>query len=364
MKLGIAGGGTGGHLFPGLAVAECARECEPPHEVVFFGAQRGIESRAVPKAGFELLAEPVEGMVGRSPAAGVKAVAKMLAATLRVRRHCRERGIDVMMGLGGYASAPGVLAAWSCGIPVVLLEQNRIPGLSNRVLGRLATAVCTSFESGDEAFDTAKLRFTGNPLRAGLDCPPAQAARDTLLVFGGSGGARSVNRSVPAALASLAQTVALPPVLHQAGAAAVAEVEAAYAAAGIEAEVLPFIDDMASAYARARLAVCRAGASSVAELIATATPALLIPLAHSAADHQLVNARELEKSGAARVIVDDADCVKNLHAALAGLLDDEAELSSMSSRAAALGRPGAAARVLAVVEAAAAGGARAAAAHA
>ncbi len=344
MKLAVAGGGTGGHLFPGLAVAELARE--DGFEVLFFGAERGLESRVVPAAGFELSADPVEGVVGRNPLAAARAVFGLLAAAIRVRRVCRLRGIDAMIGLGGYASAPGVLGAWLAGVPVVLLEQNRKPGLSNRLLARLARVVCTSFEAGESGFAGSEVRFTGNPLRRGLDEALPYAGRDTLLVFGGSAGARAINRAVPEVLGRLAASFELPPVLHQAGRTAVEEVEAAYRAAGVDADVVPFIDDMAGAYARARLVVCRAGATSVAELVATGTPAVLIPFPFAAADHQTANARELELVGAARVVVEGDRCVQNLEAELSGLLAPQGPLTSMAERAKGLGRPGAVRRVL------------------
>lgn len=355
MNLAVAGGGTGGHLFPGLAVAELARERGAADHIVFFGAERGIESWAVPKAGFELVAEKVHGIAGGSAMAAVRSIVEMAAAARRARHQLRRRRVDVVLGLGGYASAPAVLAARSAGIPVVLLEQNRRPGISNRALGYLATRVCTSFESTAASFPRGRSVCTGNPLRRGFEKRPPMDGRDLLLVFGGSAGARSLNRAMVGALADLAGDASflstlpggrLPPIVHQVGRPFVEEVEAAYAEAAIEAEVTAFIDDMPSMYARARLAVCRAGATSIAELIATGTPSVLVPLATSAGDHQTENARELERGGAARLVADDADCARGLRAALSGLLGDSAALVSMSDRAAAMGRPGATKRVL------------------
>lgn len=368
MKLAIAGGGTGGHLFPGLAVAELARDSGAAAEVVFFGAERGIESWAVPKAGFELLADKVHGIAGGSPVAALKSVAEMARAAVRARREIRRRGIDVVIGLGGYASAPAVLAARSAGVPVVLLEQNRRPGLSNRSLGYLATKVCTSFESTASSFPGGKAVCTGNPLRRGFGGGQLEfAGRDLLLVFGGSAGARSLNRGMIAALAALARDAAflarlpggrLPPLVHQVGKPFVDEVRAAYAQAGVTAQVTAFIDDMPSMYARARLAVCRAGATSIAELIATGTPSVLCPLATSAGGHQLENAKELEVSGASCVVLDDVNCAGSLEETLRKLLPDDSALGLMANRAAAMGRSGAAERVLDVVLALAGAGSR------
>lgn len=358
MKLAVAGGGTGGHLFPGLAVAELARERRLADEVIFFGAERGIESWAVPKAGFELVAEKVHGIAGGSALAALRSVAEMTAAAGRARREIRRRGIDAVIGLGGYASAPAVLAARSLGVPVVLLEQNRRPGISNRALGRLATRVCTSFQSTASSFPAGKVVCTGNPLRRGFEVRPPMQGRDVLLVFGGSAGARSLNGAMTAALASVAGDAGLvarlpgrrlPAIVHQVGKPFVDEVRAAYAQAGIAVEVTAFIEDMPSMYARARLAVCRAGATSIAELIATGTPSVLVPLATSAGGHQLENARELEQAGAARVVIDDKDCARSLQHVLGELLIDDAALTSMADRAAAMGRPGATERVLDVV---------------
>ncbi|HYC54077.1 MAG TPA: undecaprenyldiphospho-muramoylpentapeptide beta-N-acetylglucosaminyltransferase [Candidatus Binatia bacterium] len=347
-RLAIAGGGTGGHLFPGLAVAELARDSGAAEEVVFFGAERGIEFRVVPKAGFPLVAEKVHGIAGGGALAAVRSILEMLRAAMRARRELRSRRIDVVIGLGGYASAPAVLAARLGGIPVVLLEQNREPGISNRALGQLATRICTSFES-TARFPRKKVVCTGNPLRSAFGERPPYAGRDMLLVFGGSGGARSLNRAVVAALAELSLSRPLLPILHQVGHAFVDEVRDAYAKAGVAAEVVPFIEDMHGAYSRARLAICRSGATSIAELVATGTPSLLIPLAHSAGGHQLENARELEKAGASIVILDDEKCAAGVGAVLGDLLPDTMKLTLMSDRAAALGRPGAAARVLRIV---------------
>lgn len=358
VKLAVAGGGTGGHLFPGLSVAELARDRGVASEVVFFGAERGIESWAVPKAGFELVAEKVHGIAGGSPLAALRSILEMVGAALRARRAIRRRGIDVVIGLGGYASAPAVLAARSAGVPVVLLEQNRRPGISNRALGFLATRVCTSFESTAASFPAGKSVCTGNPLRRGFETRPSMAGRDLLLVFGGSAGARSLNRAMVTALGELSRDAALlgqlpggrlPPVIHQVGKPFVDEIRAAYAQAGVEVDVTAFIDDMPSMYARARLAVCRAGATSIAELLATGTPSVLVPLATSAGDHQTENARELERAGAALLVADDEHCARGLAAALRRLLGDDGALVSMSDRSAAMGRPGATERVLDLV---------------
>jgi UDP-N-acetylglucosamine--N-acetylmuramyl-(pentapeptide) pyrophosphoryl-undecaprenol N-acetylglucosamine transferase len=237
--------------------------------------------------------------------------------------------------------------------PVVLLEQNREPGLANGLFARVAAAVCTSFADTAEALPGKRGRWTGNPVRAELEEAFAQRqkSRDTLLIFGGSAGAISINRAVLAALRTLGATgsATLPArIVHQAGAHGIDEVRAGYAALPAKAEVHEFIDDMAAAYAATKIAVCRAGATTVAELTATGTPAILIPFPHAAA-HQLANAMALEKDGAAVVISDGPDTAARLAAELGRLLASRERLDSMAAAAARLGRPGAAQRVLEVI---------------
>ena len=230
--MAIAGGGTGGHLFPGLAVAEYALATGVAGEVVFFGAERGIESRLVPAAGYELFAQPLVGIAGGGPLGALRGLARLARAILSARSELRRRRIDVMIGLGGYASSSGVIAARLAGVPVVLLEQNRDPGLSNRTLARLAAAVCTSFEETAQRLPRAKAHFTGNPVRPGLEAraEDGSTVRDTLLVFGGSAGAVTINRAVVAALGELAAAGdTVPSVLHQTGKRGLEESEESYA---------------------------------------------------------------------------------------------------------------------------------------
>lgn len=357
MRLAVAGGGTGGHLFPGLAVAELARDSGRTDDIVFFGSQRGIEARAVPEAGFEFIGHPLSGVVGKNPIAVVKALSNTATSAMAARRELLRRGTDVMIGLGSFASTAAVLGALSARIPVVILEQNRHPGVSNKFFGRFATAVCVSFDSSRADFPLGRSHLTGNPIRSGIsNAKPYGPDRDLLLVFGGSGGARSLNRAVVAALVELAKSGPIPEVLHQSGRLMEEELRALYAETELTGvEVRPFIDDMAAVYGRARLAVCRAGATSIAELGVTGTPSVLIPLATSAGDHQVQNARAVEEEGAAEVVLDDQNCAAELAGRLANLLSEPTRLISMAESARRLGRPQAASLVLDVVEAVAAG---------
>ena len=353
MRIAFAGGGTGGHLFPGLAVAEAARRSGLVESIVFFGAARGIESRVIPRTGYDLVIQPLEGLRGRSPTAAARSLWLLARAVAGARRELRRRDIDVVVGLGGYASTAAVVAAVLSRIPVVLLEQNREPGLANGLFARVAAAVCTSFADTAETLPRGRGRWTGNPVRAELEEAFAERAksRDALLIFGGSAGALSINRAVLAALRTLgaAGPAALPArILHQAGAHGIDEVRAGYSALAMKAEVHEFIEDMAAAYAAARIAVCRAGATTVAELTATGTPAILIPFPHAAA-HQLANAVALEKEGAAIVIPDGPETAARLATELGRLLASPERLDSMAAAATRLGRPGAARRVLEVI---------------
>ncbi len=349
MRLAFAGGGTGGHLFPGLAVAELAVRERLATEVCFFGASRGIESRLVPQAGYELVTHDVQGLSGSGPVARAIAVLKLGAAVVSAMRQLRKRRIDVVVGLGGYASAPGVIAARLSGIAVVLLEQNRVPGMANRKLSALARAVCVSFEETMSCFPEGKCTVTGNPLRGGLEAVKPYGERTDLLVFGGSSGASNLNKAFLEAATRLGSSMKLPPILHQAGAAEAGLLSSAYRGTSLEVTVEPFIDDMASAYGRARLAVCRAGATTIAELAATSTPSILVPYP-GAGEHQRENAVAMVEAGAA-VLVEDRNAGNGgLAEALEGLLHDQEELNSMSAAAGAVSKPGATSRVLEVIK--------------
>lgn len=349
MRIAFAGGGTGGHLFPGLAVADVARRDPRVQSIIFFGAERGIEARAVPARGFEVILQPLTAVRGTGAAGAARGVLHLLAAVGSARREIRRRRVDVLVGLGGYASAAAVIGARLAGVPVVLLEQNRDPGFSTRVLSHLARAVCTSFEETAAALPLGRARYTGNPVRPEIEAVKPAPGRDTLLIFGGSAGAVSLNRAVTAALIRIAARRALPPILHQSGSRTLADVKEAYARAGIQADVREFIDDMAAAYSRAALAVCRAGATTVAELCATGTPSVLVPYPYAAGDHQTANARALMNAGAGLLVPDDEQTAGRLEEILSRLLGDPEALDSMAVRAASLGRSGAAERVLEIV---------------
>lgn len=298
----VMAGGTGGHVFPALAVAQVllARGCS----VSWLGTRQGIEARLVPAAGIAVDWLEIGGLRGKgwqgwlaAPWRLGKAVAQALAA-LRVRRPA------VVLGLGGFVAGPGGLAARLAGIPLVVHEQNAVAGLTNRSLAHLAQRVLAAFPT---AFPSGRATVTGNPVRIEIAALPPPSVRFAdrqgparLFVFGGSQGALAINRLLPAALAELPLALR-PMVLHQAGRgeARVAAVRAAYAAAGIQADVREFVDDMAAEYAAADLVVCRAGALTVAELAAAGVGAILLPLSTAVDDHQTANAAWLVAAGGA-----------------------------------------------------------------
>lgn len=349
LRLVLAAGGTGGHLFPGIAVAEAVRR-EAGAEVLFIGTANGLEKDVVPRLGFPLRLIPAEQLRGRSVWGMARAVWAALRGLGAAWRVMREFAPDLIFSIGGYASGPTVLAGWVRRVPCVLLEPNAIPGLANRLLGRLAARICVGFPRTAQFFPPDKAVYTGNPLRWSMPAPrdaqPARSEGCTLLIVGGSAGARRLNQTVPAALALLGQDGRVRRVIHQTGRADHAEVSAAYAQHNLKAEVLPFIENMREVYGAADLVICRAGAMTLAELTALGKPAILIPYPYAADDHQRANAEVLVQAGAARMILDADLTPSRLSREIGALLRDPARLAAMARASAALGRPDATAAVV------------------
>jgi UDP-N-acetylglucosamine--N-acetylmuramyl-(pentapeptide) pyrophosphoryl-undecaprenol N-acetylglucosamine transferase len=340
----VAGGGTGGHLFPGLAVIDALARRRPA-EFVFVGSRAGIESRVVPKLGHRLHLLPVRALRGQKVASLVASALQVPASVATAWRILGEVDAELVIGVGGYASAPAALAAWARRIPTVLLEQNAVPGMTNRLLGRIADRVCVSFAESARYFPPDRTVETGNPVR--LAAPQPRTSEDfSVLVFGGSAGARRLNEVGVEAFAQLAAAGRTVRIVHQTGQAEAETVAARYRAHGLDADVRPFIDDMPSAYAAADLVVCRAGASTLAELTALGKPAILVPYPYAADDHQRRNAEALVARGAAVMILDQQVTGEKLAAEIARLRDDSATLRLMAQAARALGRPDAAERVV------------------
>ena len=331
----IMAGGTGGHVFPALAVAKVLRERGVP--VVWLGVPNSMESRLVPANGFPIEWVRVRGVRGKGVAAWAAAPFRIAGAVLQSVRILRRLRPRAVLGAGGYVSGPGGIAAWLLRIPLLIHEQNAIAGLTNRWLSRFASRVLEAFPGSFPARVPALT--VGNPVRADIAAIAEPAARFAgrmgrarLLVFGGSQGAQRLNAAVPQALARLDPS-RRPLVRHQAGERGIEAARAAYHEFEVEAEVLPFIDDMAAAYAWADLALCRAGAMTVAELQAAGLGALMVPLAVASDDHQTKNAEVMVRIGAGRVLQERDLTPDTLSANLAELTADRPRLLNMARAA-------------------------------
>lgn len=341
----ITGGGTGGHLFPGLAVAE-ALAVGGETSILFVGSAYGIEAQAIPQTRFPFQALRVRGLRGRGVRGVVEFVWQFPLALLYAWRMLGTFRPALVLGLGGYGSVPVAVAAWVRRVPLVLLEQNAHPGLANRVLARLARKICTTYAESESFFPAGKTVHTGNPVRQ-LTCSQRPAPnRFTLFAFGGSQGAHTINCAMVEAAPILLRAVPGLRLLHQTGAADTQWVRQRYDAIGLDAEVLAFVTDMGDAYGRADLVVCRSGATTLSELSAVAKPSILIPYPFAADDHQRKNAEILQAHGAAEMILNAELTGERLAACVRALADDRARLGKMGESVRQLAVPDAAARVV------------------
>ena len=343
----IAGGGTGGHLFPGLAVADAL--AARGFAVTFIGTAAGIEARLVPGAGYELRLVPGRQLRGGGVVRGVVGLAAALRGALASLGLLREIGPRLVVGVGGYASVAVALAARVRGIPTVLLEQNAVPGGANRLLGRIAARVCVGFEETVALFPAGRAVCTGNPVRADVLRPRVRPSGRGLglLVLGGSQGAHRLNQAMLEALPGLGPAAHELAITHQTGTADRDAVAAGYTARGLAARVEAFVSDMGGAYAAADLVVSRAGAMSCAEITAVGLPCILVPYPHAADDHQRRNAEVLVRAGAARLVLDRDLTGPRLAAEIGALVAGHGERATMAAAARALGRRDAAERVVA-----------------
>src|ERR1044071_7177578 len=345
LRVIVAGGGTGGHLFPGLAVAAALAQ-RRAGGIVFVGASRGIETRVVGKRGFPLRTLPVRALRGQGPLGLATAALRLPASLVSAWRLVDELRPDLLIGVGGYASAPAVVAGWARRIPTVLLEQNAHPGLTNRLLARFADRVCGAFPESAAYFPNGRTIETGNPVRPPVSQAVERREGFSILIFGGSAGAHRLNEIGVEAIQRLAAWGPPARIVHQTGEADFAWVRDRYRERRIEADVRPFIDDMAAAYADADLVVCRAGATTLAELTALGKPAVLVPYPYAADDHQRKNAESLVGRGAAMMILDRELSAENPSQAIGELRARPERLAAMATAASALGRPDAAERVV------------------
>jgi UDP-N-acetylglucosamine--N-acetylmuramyl-(pentapeptide) pyrophosphoryl-undecaprenol N-acetylglucosamine transferase len=354
-KVLVAGGGTGGHLFPGIAVVEEMRRRLPHLTVLFVGTERGIEARLLPQLGERFHALDVKPLAGRKPvelARNLFALPKSAVQSLSLVRSFRP---DLAIGLGGYAAGPLLLAAAALRVPSALLEQNAHVGVTNRLLARSVGRAYLTYEQTAPLFGSARARVFGNPVRRAFvdaarmtahDPAGATARSRTVLVLGGSQGARALNEIVPEALARAGLAQLGLSVVHQTGAAMVEPVRQRYRELGVAAEVVAFIDDMARAYVGASLVIARAGATTLAEICTIGRASVLVPYPHAAQDHQTQNARALERAGAAITIPEPELEPAPLAERVRALLADEATRGRMAEAARRQGKPDAAAAIV------------------
>lgn len=352
MRLMIACGGTGGHIYPALAVAEAFASAGG--EVTFVGSESGPEAQMIPQAGYSFQGIPVAGLRGKSPAALARGLVVLPRALLRSCRHLRAFRPDAVLGTGGFASGPVLIASVVKRVPTVIQEQNRRLGFTNRVLARFVSEVAVSFtETADEL---GRGVVTGNPVRREFfRIPAVRPERDRLrlLVFGGSQGSHTLNTAMTAALPALSELAPKLHVHHQTGRREYDTVRSAYDTAGAPDEwtVEPYIDPMADAFAAADLVLCRSGASTVAELCAAGRGSILVPYPHATGDHQMENARTLEAHGAAQVVPDrELDGVRVTHLVRRYLADPDSILR-MGEFARSLARPGASDKIAGLLRA-------------
>lgn len=348
MRVLIAGGGTGGHVIPALAIA---RELKSRHgaEVLFVGTARGMENRLVPQAGFGLMRIEVGALKNVSWLTRLRTLFGLPLAILEARKMIRVFGPDVVVGVGGYASGPAMAAAILAKVPTLAFEPNLVPGFANKIVGKFVSASAVHFEETRKYFNNAQV--VGVPVRSeffsvfstqGTHAP-------TLLVFGGSQGAHAINQAMADALASIKARVSDVRLIHQTGERDYNNVKAAYESAGTAAEVSAFIDDMPRAFAQADLLVCRSGASTVAEITAAGKPAIFVPFPQAADDHQRRNAEAIVAGGAAMLIPQADLTAERLAQTVVELLSDRQRLKEMSERARALSHVDAAGRMARMV---------------
>ncbi|MCP4896812.1 MAG: undecaprenyldiphospho-muramoylpentapeptide beta-N-acetylglucosaminyltransferase [bacterium] len=345
----IAGGGTGGHIFPGLAVAEALSAVEV--DVHWLGVRRGLEAELVAQHGIPISLVDLEGIHGRSSAAVLRVAGQLPAAASAALSLLANKRPFAVLGVGGYASAAGVAAAGMLGIPWVLQEQNSIPGWTNRSLAPWADSICCGFEDALGYFQSLPSEWTGNPVRPDFfsieDLVPHDPPR--LLVLGGSQGSLFLNQTVPRALALMRSIGTTLEVRHQAGPRWADVVQTSYQDLALEASVCPFLDEPWQSLSNADVVIARAGALTVSELAAAGRPSLLIPFGAAAANHQEFNARSMQRAGGSLVITEAEAAPDHVAAELDDLLRNSDRLITMARNARSVAREGAATRIAAKI---------------
>jgi UDP-N-acetylglucosamine--N-acetylmuramyl-(pentapeptide) pyrophosphoryl-undecaprenol N-acetylglucosamine transferase len=344
MTIVIAAGGTGGHLYPAVALAREFLRRDPATGVLFVGTSRGLESKVLAHEGFELALIDAKPVMGTGLSGMVKGLCAMPVSLWQCRRILRQRRVRLVIGVGGYTSPMMVVAAAIAGVPRVILEPNANPGMANKAVGPFVHRVFLAFESAAGSFDRAKVRVVGTPIRkeflerAQLAPAAPSEARRHLLIFGGSQGAKAINSAVIEGLPAVMKQRPQLTVTHQTGESDHARVAEAYRKAGVSVTATPFLYDMPSAINAADLVVARAGAMTVAELTACGKPAILIPLPTAIYDHQMKNARVMEAAGAAVVLPQAELTGAKLAETVTAILDDPERVRAMGAASVTLRR--------------------------
>lgn len=346
----IAGGGTGGHLFPGLAVAAALRELDPSLSLAFVNTGKALESKVLQEAGYALEAIHVLALRGRGLWGRLRSLAALPGAVWSALKIIRRHQPGLVLAVGGYAAFPLGLAAWLKGVPLAVQEQNAVPGLTNQTLSRLARVVFISFPGAEANLPASKVRLKGNPVRLELiqraheeGAKRGEAAESFhVLIVGGSQGAHSLNQGMKEALPLLAERLPRLSFTHQTGAKEEADLRQAYAQAGARAEVAAFFTDMGQAYGRAHLIICRAGAGTLTEVLAAGRAAVCVPYPFAAGDHQTANARSLVEAGVALLVPDAEFNGQRAAGIITQFMDQPEKLRQMEKKALQLARPQAA----------------------
>jgi UDP-N-acetylglucosamine--N-acetylmuramyl-(pentapeptide) pyrophosphoryl-undecaprenol N-acetylglucosamine transferase len=346
LRLIIAGGGTGGHIFPGIAVGKELLNRYPASEVLFVTGGKQIESDLLSDAGFSRVSITVEGIKGRGLIKSLKAMIKLPYSLFQSLSIIKKFSPDLVLGVGGYSAGPVCLAARLMGKKTAIHEQNSFPGVTNRLLSRVVNRVFISFKESASRFPERKVRFTGNPIREGFMLEKEDFKQDTkgftILVTGGSQGASAINDAVIGALKILKGRGTAPLIIHQTGQANFERVLQKYKENGLEGDVKAFIKDMPEAYRQADIFIGRAGAGTVFELAALGKPSILIPYPHAADDHQTANARMLSDIGGARIITQDKLSPARLAEVIIAFMDNRVSLKKMGEQARRAAKPDAA----------------------
>ncbi|MBI4688108.1 MAG: undecaprenyldiphospho-muramoylpentapeptide beta-N-acetylglucosaminyltransferase [Nitrospirae bacterium] len=355
MKIIIAGGGTGGHVFPGIAVAQELKRIYENINIVFVGTAQGIESRVVPKEGFDIRLINIEGIVGKGVLRRFRSALKIPASLNSSRSIIKSIKPDLVFGVGGYSSGPVLLMAYLMGIPTMIHEQNSVPGLTNKILSKFVDIIAVTYQESLSFFPKGRTYLTGNPVRQdiikgnktrGCEVFDLEKGLFTVFVFGGSLGASSINRAMSEALMYLGEFKDKIQFIHQTGEKDLDDVREFYRSKGFMGAVIPFAHNMADAYAAADLIISRAGATTLAEVTACGKAAILIPYPYAAARHQELNARKLWDMGAAQMILESELNGKTLSQLVIHLFENPDAVSEMERVSKTLGRPDAAQRIV------------------